>query len=83
MVPHSWILKYLEMVGAAKNMISVMSNSMVNWKTVLPSGWLLGRWTLGEEFFKVTTVYSDHDTLDPSTMTNESWIQTGKGHEAH
>ena len=38
MVPHSWILKYLEMVGAAKNMISIISNSMVNWKTVLTSG---------------------------------------------
>ena len=35
MVPHSWILKCLEMVGAAKNMISVISNSMVHWKTVL------------------------------------------------
>lgn len=38
MVPHSWILKCLEMVGAAKNIISIISNSMVNWKTVLTSG---------------------------------------------
>ena len=38
MVPHSWILKCLEMVGAAKNIISTISNSMVNWKTVLMSG---------------------------------------------
>ena len=38
MVPHSWILKCLEMVGAAKNMISIISNSMVNWKTVLTTG---------------------------------------------
>ena len=38
MVPHSWVLKCLEMVGAAKNMISKISNSMVNWKTVLTSG---------------------------------------------
>lgn len=30
MVPHSWMLKCLEMVGEAKNMISVISNSMVN-----------------------------------------------------
>ena len=37
MVPHSWILKCLEMVGGAKNMITVISNSMVNWKTVLTS----------------------------------------------
>ncbi|XP_037776982.1 uncharacterized protein LOC119573954 [Penaeus monodon] len=35
MVPHSWILKCLEMVDGAKNMITVISNSMVNWKTVL------------------------------------------------
>ena len=38
MMPHSWILKCLEMVGAAKNIISTISNSMVNWKTVLTSG---------------------------------------------
>ena len=38
MVPYSWILKFLEMVGAAKNMISIISNSMVNWTTVLTSG---------------------------------------------
>ena len=38
MVPHSWILKCLEMVRAAKNMISIISNSMMNWKTVLTSG---------------------------------------------
>ena len=38
MVPHSWILKRLEMVGAAKNIISTIRNSMVNWKTVLTSG---------------------------------------------
>ncbi|PFX14113.1 Retrovirus-related Pol polyprotein from type-1 retrotransposable element R2, partial [Stylophora pistillata] len=38
MVLHSWILKCLEMVGAAKNMISVISNSIANWKTVLTSG---------------------------------------------
>ena len=38
MVPHSWILKCQEMVGAAKNMISIISNSMVNCKIVLTSG---------------------------------------------
>ena len=38
MVPHSWILKCLEMVGAAKNIISTISNTMVNWKSVLTSG---------------------------------------------
>ena len=32
MVPHSWILKCLEMVRGAKNMKTVISNSMANWK---------------------------------------------------
>ena len=88
MVPHSWILKCLEMVGAAKNMISIISNSMVNWKTVLTSGGMaLGQVDIRRGIFQgdsvTTTVYSDHLTLDPSTTKNESWIQTGKGHEAH
>ena len=30
MVPHSWILKCLEMVRGAKNMITIVSNSMAN-----------------------------------------------------
>ena len=34
MVLHSWILKCLEMVGAAKSMISKFNNSMVNCKTL-------------------------------------------------
>ena len=32
MVPHSWVLKCLEMVGAAINMISLITNSMVSWR---------------------------------------------------
>lgn len=38
MAPNSWFLKCLEMVGAAKNVISIISNSMVCWKAVLTSG---------------------------------------------
>ena len=38
MVPHSWVLKCLEMVGAAKNIVSIISSNMLNWKTVLTSG---------------------------------------------
>ena len=38
MVPRSWILKCLKMVRGAKNMITIISNSMANWKTVLTSG---------------------------------------------
>ena len=37
MVPHSWILKCLEMVRGPKNMITIISNSMANWKTALTS----------------------------------------------
>ena len=32
MVPHSWVLKCLEMVGAAINMISLITKSMVSWR---------------------------------------------------
>ena len=37
-VPHSWILKCLEMVRGAKNMITIISYSLANWKMVLTSG---------------------------------------------
>ena len=69
MVTHSWIPKCLEMVGAAKNMISIIRNSMVNWKTVLTSG--------GVEHWQVDTrrgifqgdslspVFSIHFSTDP------------------
>ena len=35
MVPHSWIIKTLKMVGVADNIIDFMSMSMINWKTNL------------------------------------------------
>ena len=55
MVPHSWILKCLEMVRGAKNMITIISNSMANRKMVLTSGGTdSGRWTSEEEFSKET-----------------------------
>ena len=51
-VPHSWILKCLEIVGGAKNMITIISNSMVNWKTVLTSeGTDLGQVDIRRGFF--------------------------------
>ena len=37
MEPHSWILKCLELIGSAKSIITTISNSMANWKTVLTS----------------------------------------------
>ena len=36
-VLHSWILKWLEMIGAAKHIISTNNNSMMNWKRVTSS----------------------------------------------
>ena len=53
MVPHSWILKCLKMVGGAKNMITIISNSMMNWKTVLTSGGT----DLGQVVFSKETPY--------------------------
>ena len=35
MVPHSWILKCLRMVGTAMNIITLLGNTMANWETVL------------------------------------------------
>ena len=37
MVPHSWILECSRMVGVAQNIITLIENSMANWKTVLAS----------------------------------------------
>ena len=43
MVPHSWIIKTLKMVGVADNIIDFMAKSMFDWKTNLFSaGNLLG-----------------------------------------
>ena len=50
MVPHLWILKCLEMVRAAKNMTSILSNSMVNWKT--SGGVELGRVNIRRGIFQ-------------------------------
>ena len=38
MVPHSWILRCLEIFGIAENIKSLIGNSMKNWKTELTSG---------------------------------------------
>ena len=37
MVPHSWVLQCARMVGVAQNIITLIENSMANWKTVLTS----------------------------------------------
>ena len=59
MVPHSWSLKCLEMAGTAKNMISIISNSMVNWKTALTSeGMALGQVDIRRGIFQGNSLSS-------------------------
>ena len=38
MILHSWILKNLQMVGAADNIKNVLEKSMTNWKVQLTAG---------------------------------------------
>ena len=38
MVPHSWIMNTLELVGTARNIIELPNRSMQSWRTVLFSG---------------------------------------------
>ena len=38
MVPHSWMLKSLDLIGAPRNVIELLKNSMKDWKTNLCSG---------------------------------------------
>ena len=35
MVPHSWIIESLELVGATKNIVNLLKETMKNWKTNL------------------------------------------------
>ena len=38
MVPHSWIIEYLDLLGVAENIKSFLVNSMEEWKIILCSG---------------------------------------------
>ena len=38
MIPHSWILKSLQLVGAADNIVNVLEKSMTKWKVHLNAG---------------------------------------------
>ena len=38
MVPHSWMLRPLELIGVPKNVIELLENSKKDWKTNLFSG---------------------------------------------
>ena len=35
MIPHSWMIKSLELVGAAKNIVNLLKETMEKWKTNL------------------------------------------------
>ena len=37
MIPHSWLIKCLEIYGAEENNIRLLKNTMPNWKTILTS----------------------------------------------
>ena len=38
MIPHSWILKGLQLVGKADNITNVLEKSMTKWKVQLNAG---------------------------------------------
>ena len=48
MVPHSWMLKCLRMIRVAPNIMTLLSNTVANWQTVLSSA----RTELGKEGIK-------------------------------
>ena len=57
MVLHSWILKTLELVGTAKNIIQQLKKSILNWRTVLFSE--------KNRLWKVNSSISQGDSLSP------------------
>ena len=84
MVPHSWILKCLEMVRGAKNMITIISNSMANWEMVLTSGGInlrqvdIRRGIFQGDSLITIAICFNHAATDPSATKDESWIQICK-----
>ena len=53
MIPHSWILRCLEIFGIAENIKSLRGNSMKNWETELTSSnQSLGRVKIKREIFQ-------------------------------
>ena len=68
------------MVGAARNVMSIVSNSMVSWKTVLTSeGMTLGQVDIRRGIFQgdsLTPLLFVVIMLYPCTRKDESLIQT-------
>ena len=53
MVPHSWIMETLEMMGIAANIKELLENSMKNWNTLLFSnGSMLGKVNIKRGIFQ-------------------------------
>ena len=53
MIPHSWILKSLQLVGAADSIVNVLGKSMTKWKVQLNAGdKVLGDATSNVEYSK-------------------------------
>ena len=69
-------------------MITIISNSMMNWKTVLTSGGTdLGQVDIRRGIFQGDSLspllfFFNHATTDASATKDESRIQTCKGNEA-
>ena len=59
MVPHSWIIEYLDLFGVAENIKSLLVNSMEKWKVMLCSG----NSELGE--VEIKRVIFQGDSLSP------------------
>ena len=80
MVPHPW------MVGAAKNMISIISN-FCELEDSVDIRWS-GDWSgchqkrhLSRRLFVTLVVYTSHAATDTSAAKDKSWVQNGEGHE--
>ena len=83
MVPHSWILECARMVGVAQNIITLIENSMANWKSVLTSNQEVqfGTVDIQREIFQRDslspfTVCDHHDTTVIDSKGHKSWLPT-------
>ena len=53
MVPHSWIKECLELFGPAKNIKTLLVNSMEKWRVMFcAENWELGEVNIKRRFFK-------------------------------
>ena len=79
MIPHSWILKCLEMFGAAGNIIALLEKSMNNWETELTaSGRTLGtvnveRYLSGGQPVSIA-VHCGPNSTNNGVAASESWL---------